>query len=203
MLYNLTLVLAVNVKSVLGHSFLASNLLWPCSLIETSDTELRSWKVSYLKSRIKCTLALSWPTVGRLPTNASANVSTDRRPTVGRQLTDCRYTFEWRVGRRLVTASADGQLILGLPTVGQQSVGSRSTVGRQSVNSWWAVGGWTFTRQQEQEKQATNTITHFKEHLKVLKSTWLYTRAWIFMMLTRSVNVHVKQKTDRTNAAEK
>ena len=28
------------IESVLGHSFLACNLLWPCSLIETSDTEL-------------------------------------------------------------------------------------------------------------------------------------------------------------------
>ena len=38
------------IESVLGHSFLACNLFWPCSLIETSDTELRSRKVSYLKS---------------------------------------------------------------------------------------------------------------------------------------------------------
>ena len=41
------------IESVLGHSFLACNLLWPCSLIETSDTELSgihwSRKVSYLK----------------------------------------------------------------------------------------------------------------------------------------------------------
>ena len=28
------------IESVLGHSFLACNLLWPCSLIETFDTEL-------------------------------------------------------------------------------------------------------------------------------------------------------------------
>ena len=28
------------IESVLGHSFLACNLLWPCFLIETSDTEL-------------------------------------------------------------------------------------------------------------------------------------------------------------------
>ena len=40
------------IESILGHSFLACNLLWPCSLIETSDTELRSRKVSYLKSRV-------------------------------------------------------------------------------------------------------------------------------------------------------
>ena len=55
MLYNITHALAVNVEieSVLGHSSLTQgNLLWPCSLIETSDTELRSRKVSYLKSRV-------------------------------------------------------------------------------------------------------------------------------------------------------
>ena len=44
------------IESILGHSFLACNLLWPCSLIETSDTELSgihwSRKVSYLKSRV-------------------------------------------------------------------------------------------------------------------------------------------------------
>ena len=44
------------IESVLGHSFLASNLLWPCSLIETSDTELSgihwSRRVSYLKCRV-------------------------------------------------------------------------------------------------------------------------------------------------------
>ena len=28
------------IESVLGHSFLACNLLWPCFLIETSDTDL-------------------------------------------------------------------------------------------------------------------------------------------------------------------
>ena len=28
------------IESARGHSFLAGNLLWPCSLIETSDTEL-------------------------------------------------------------------------------------------------------------------------------------------------------------------
>ena len=27
------------IESVLGHSFLACNILWPCSLVETSDTE--------------------------------------------------------------------------------------------------------------------------------------------------------------------
>ena len=56
MLYNITHALAVNVEieSVLGHSSLTQgNLLWPCSLIETSDTELRSRKVSYLKSRVR------------------------------------------------------------------------------------------------------------------------------------------------------
>ena len=43
------------IESVLGHSFLTCNLLWPCFLIETSDTELSGIhltkrKVSYLKS---------------------------------------------------------------------------------------------------------------------------------------------------------
>ena len=51
MLYNLPQALANNVE-VLEHSFLACNIFWPCSLIETSDTELRSRKVSYLKSRV-------------------------------------------------------------------------------------------------------------------------------------------------------
>ena len=44
------------IESVLGHSFLACNLLWPCPLIETSDTELSgihwSRKLSHLKSRV-------------------------------------------------------------------------------------------------------------------------------------------------------
>ena len=44
------------IESVLGHSFLASNLLLPCSLTGTSDTELSgihwSRKVSYLKCRV-------------------------------------------------------------------------------------------------------------------------------------------------------
>ena len=57
MLYDLTHAIAVNVvESVLGHSFLACNLLWPCSLTETSDTQLGgihwSRKISYLKSRV-------------------------------------------------------------------------------------------------------------------------------------------------------
>ena len=60
------------IESVLGHSFLACNLLWPCSLIETSDTELSviHWlrKVSYLKSpvstrrgaRVRAIVLLVW-----------------------------------------------------------------------------------------------------------------------------------------------
>ena len=46
------------IESVLRHSFLACNLLWPCSLIETSDSELSgiqwSRKVSYLECRVSC-----------------------------------------------------------------------------------------------------------------------------------------------------
>ena len=109
-----------------------------------------------------------------------------------------RSTVDRCIGRHKDRLSADSrpQSVDGGPTVGIL-LDDESTDGRSTV------GGWTFTRQQEQEKQATNTITHFKEHFKVLKSTWLYTRAWIFMMLTRSMNVHVKQKTDHRNAAEK
>ena len=44
------------IESVVRHSFLACDLLWLCSLIEISDTELSgihwSRKVSYLKSRV-------------------------------------------------------------------------------------------------------------------------------------------------------
>ena len=44
------------IEPVMGHYFLACNLLWPCSFIGTSDTELSgihwSWKVSYMKSRV-------------------------------------------------------------------------------------------------------------------------------------------------------
>ena len=44
--------LQLQIVSVLGHSFLACNLPWACSLFETSDTELKSRKVSYLKSQV-------------------------------------------------------------------------------------------------------------------------------------------------------
>ena len=119
-------------------------------------------------NRMKCTLALSRSTVGRLSTNALADISTDRWPMVDRV-----SVYFWMTSRS---------------TVGR-------CVGPPSTDFWSADSrlGWTFTRWQEQEKQASNTITHFKERLKVLKSTWLYTRAGIFMMLTRSMNVHVKQ----------
>ena len=103
--------------------------------------------------RTKCTLA----PVGRL----SADISTDRRSmhrptvdrqsaTVGRRLTDCRYTFGWRVGRWSVAVSTKEAFISCLLTVDRQSViVSRlsvdmsadcrptywPTVGRQSVDS--------------------------------------------------------------------